>query len=185
MATGDLSRIRHLEGQLCINPTDLSTAFPHGGTAIGEYTRMRFNAREQFEGIATEAYGGSLIAKPYVGCRPIIRAVLRDWDPDALGKIHPNTTLASTGERSIDMNASQSGKNRGGYSPSPFILCFSPYDLENSQMVLFYRAVACPDEAEEINLSLAEEAGLGVAFEALVDATGRLGRAGIREILAL
>lgn len=184
MSTGDLARIRHLEGQLCVNPSSLSSSFPHGGTAIGEYREMRFNPREQFEGIATEAYGGSLIAKPYVGCRPIVRAVLRDWDPDALGKMFPNTTLASTGERSIVFTAGESGKNRGGYLATPFSLCFSPYDLENSQMLLLYRVIACPDDAADLQMALSDEAGLGVVFEALADSSKRLGMLGLRELLS-
>ncbi len=35
MGTTDVSQVLRVPGRLCINPTNLATAWPHGGTGLG------------------------------------------------------------------------------------------------------------------------------------------------------
>lgn len=185
MSAGNLQRVRHRYGRLCINPNSLSSAFPHGGTAIGEYREMRFDPQEEFAILTAEEYRAT-IAVIAAGRRPMLRAVLRDWDTDALSYIWPNTTAGGTsGDRTIDINAFETGKVRDGAELSGVVLCFSPYDLENSRMLLMYKAVPRVDEAASVQMNLPDESDLAIVFEAIPDSSGRFVRDGLREDLAL
>lgn len=183
MATRNPGNVRHIEGYLCVSPTDLSIAFPHGGTAIGMYREMRFKPNVIYKGLTSMSLSGQVYKTKYCGERPEVECVLRDWDPDALNMIWPNTTLGVNGKRVIDGNANETGKNRGGYEISTRYLCFSPKDLETDEMLLVYAAVPLVKDQAELALSIPEEFGLPLVWTATPNASGRNYKFGLRELL--
>ena len=64
MATAATRNILRIPGRLCVGPTDLTTAFPHGGTALGVTRALEFRfgyrtynaTAEEFGGVTTRAY---------------------------------------------------------------------------------------------------------------------------------
>ena len=181
MATANVRNILRSPGSLCINPTDLTTAFPHGGTAIGVVRDLAFVFNMKTSETTGEEWGGVATRVFYDGEKPFIAAVLREFDDDAISNIFPNTAEGTVSQtRQINMVANSG--NRAGFdlTGQSFILVFSPDDVDRKNFILLHRAVPAVEETSRLNLKLSEEVGLGVVFWATPDADNEVYRIGKR-----
>jgi hypothetical protein len=188
MATANVNQIRTIPGRLIKDPTDLSSAPNFGGTPLGLFRDVEFRFGYRTELITAMEYGGTPVESVYLGETAVLAGLLRSEDADAIGSIFPNSTLGtSSGERTIDGNAFQTGKNRSGYllSSKAIKLLFAPKDYERDPFIVIYKAIPALEEAAALQLAVTREYGIAVAFHAIPDSTGRLYRIGRREDIAL
>ena len=188
MSAPDVRDVLRVPGKLVINPTDITAAFPHGGTEIGlvRDSQLRFGYRTDL--VHAEEWGGQPVESVYCGEVALFAAVLREWDDDALSNVFPNTgTGAISGNRTILGRVSGGSFNRAGYllSGKSFVLCFSPRSVDRHPMVIVRKAIPMVEETALLQLSLAEELGIGVVFQAIPDSSGRLYDVGKRGDLTL
>lgn len=188
MATANIGDVLKLPGRLCANPTDLSLAFPHGGTALGLTRAAEFRFGIQTSLVTAEEWGQQPVEAVYTGDVAVFGCVLREWDDDAIGAVFPNTGTGDiSGNRTILGRVDGVGVNRAGYlfSSQSLVLLFSPRSVDRHPMVLIRKALPMPDETAMIQASLAQEFGIGVVFQAIPDATDRTYDIGKREDLTL
>ena len=188
MSTGSVRDVLRVPGKLVINPTDITAAFPHGGTELGltRDSEMRFGIKTEL--VHAEEWGNQPVESVYCGESAVFAAVLREWDNDALSNIFPNTGTGSvSGDKTILGRVDGVGVNRAGYllSGKSFILLFSPKSVDRHPMVIIRKAIPMVEESSLLQLSLAEELGIAVVFQAIPDSSDRLYDVGKREDLTL
>lgn len=179
MATADLNQVLQVPGRLCISPTDLTTAFPHGGTALGEVYQATAMQTSSWFDVRAEEFGGIPVDSVFSGESWVFGAVLRQFDETAIGTVFPNTVTGTTtkrvGIKSWFDAASPVRPGTLGSSRSVKLL-FSPLDSDRNRAVIFYRAM--PRVADTMALALAfnKRVEVPVLFVAMPDASSRLVR---------
>lgn len=171
-------------GSLCIDPTDLTAAFPHGGTALGVVRDEEFRPgmiervnRSEFMGSAVEVY--------QTGQDPIFVCVLRQWDDDALSAAWPDVDTSGTNPMirgRVSTNAARAGLK---LSSKAVALCFSPRALDTDRFIVLYKAIPVIQEGASIVVNLGAEVGIGMMWRGIPDATGRLYDIGTRTDITL
>ena len=188
MSIASVQKILHLTGSICINPTNLASDFPHGGTAIGltRGAECRFNVQTSL--VRAEEWGGAPVESFYTGESAVFAFVLRTFDNDGVAAIFPNTSTGSvSGDTMIDGRTSGVGVNRAGYALSnkSVKLLFSPKSVNLQPMVLGRKAVPMIEESAMLQMSVNKEIGFGVVFQAIPDSSGKLYEIGLKEDLTL
>lgn len=173
MADHDLDDVLRVGGRLCINPTDKTQDFPHGGTALGVISDVVWKPIFKTEAslAADDKFAGSAQEHYFLGEDGILGVELRQWHNDVINTIFPNTTLGTSGLRIIgdaDHSATpfRPGRRLSGRAVK---LLFSPDDQDNHPAVLFPKAVPMLEETAELNLVVIDEYRLLVLFHALWD----------------
>lgn len=175
MATpSPLNQLR-IPGKLCINPTDLSAAFPHGGTALGMTKKNEFFPNASYLPVLGEEYGGAVVDLIFTGERPRFVCYLREWDSDAIGHIFHNASGAV-----VTFDAKTEG-SRGGVSlyGNAAKLYFSPDAPTAAVGLLGYSAVPMIEASAAMQFAPAEEIGLAVAWEFTPNSSGKIGQIGL------
>lgn len=185
MGSPDIRNIMHLDGYLCLNPTDVSTDFPHGGTAIGEMRDGEFRYGERERLIIAEEFGRVAVDGFRVMESPVLTAVLREWDDDALAAVFPDTTTGASGRVVIRGDVGTNGRRAGGLlSDLAVTLCFSPRSLDQHSFIILYSAIPVLRRTVH-ELRTDREIGTLVAFYGLPDASQRLYRVAHRSDVIL
>ena len=188
MAAPSVRDVLRIPGKLVINPSNINAAFPHGGTELGLVRDSEMRVGIKTELVHAEEWGGQPVEAVYCGETALYAAVLREWDDDAISNIFPNTAAgAISGNRSILGSVAGSGINRAGtlLSSKSFVLLFSPKAVDRHPMVILRKAIPMVEESSMLQLSLAEELGIGVVFQCVPDANDKLYDIGKREDLTL
>ncbi len=173
MSTPDLGAVLHVPGRLCFNPTNLSTAWPHGGTGLGEKKQLVVKPMRSYSTIKEEAFGQEVIDVLDMGESWMLACIFRSLDGDMLGKAFPSTfTGTSSGLKGI----SYPGSFRAGTlkSDSAFKLLFTPDDEDRHPWVYFPNTLMLVDESAELALDIPEELGVSAVFHATRDSTARV-----------
>lgn len=175
MASSDAQKIvGPVEGFLCIDPTDLTAAFPHGGTAIGTVRDEEFRPGPQERAIFAEEYGVN-IEVYHAGWDPVFLCVLRDYDDDAVSAIWPDVTTTGLSRPGLQARVSANDFRAGKrMSDLAVKLLFSPRALDAHKFIVLYKAIPIVQPDASILLNLGDEIGTGVMFRGIPDATGRL-----------
>ena len=188
MATGNPRNIRRFRGRLAWNPTDLTAAFPHGGTELGLVRDLIFRFGIETEEIRAEEWGNIPTEYVYKGSSAFLAAFLREFDNDAIGTIFPDAPKGSaTGDQIIRGAASGAGVTFGGVLLSTVsgVLVVSPDSPERQEFLLLYNAFPMPEETAELQISAGAEVGMAVVFRACPDSTDRMWNIGKRRDLSL
>ena len=193
-----------IAGRLCVDPTDIgdTAEFPYGGTALGITRGAEFRFGIKSSIVTAEEWGGQAVESVYGGEVAVFAFVLREFDNDAISNIFPNTSAGSvSGDRVIEGAVSGAGVNRAGYllsnkavkllfapqvdktTTTPGSSTFIPYDEQ--PMVLIRKAIPMVEETAMLQLSLAQEIGIGVVFQAIPDANEKLYVVGKRGDISL
>lgn len=182
MATASALNLLRMPARLVKNPTDLSTTFPYGGTALGLARELvfRFGTKTHAEYAEEWATHTRVF---YCGDVGYLAAILRDWDVDAIGNVFVTGSTGSSGGPLVapDVNAS----TRAGTLLSGSSILVAPLAPDVYPAVLLYNALPHPEDAAELNYSRKNEAGVGAAWEACPDANGRTYAVGVLEDLTL
>ncbi|MBX3467183.1 MAG: hypothetical protein KF878_09840 [Planctomycetes bacterium] len=176
MAAPNVNASYLVSGRLARGVTDLSAAFPHGGTELGLVGSARLVWAQQYVPLVAEETNAPA-AVLFVGGQVSFGCFMESWDPDALAAF-PSTTLSS-GDRRIDIP----GSTLPGTVVTPWTnLLFSPNNPEHPALLLF-RAVPMVETAQEINLSAYRPLSVSLAFLGLPDDTDRVAQFGRRALL--
>lgn len=187
MSVAVTRKVLRIPGRLCADPSDLTAAFPHGGTALGitRDAEFRFGASKHV--ITAEEWGNIPCEVIVGGETAVMGCVLREFDNDMVKKVFLNpATGSSSGDQVINSKA-PAATLKPGYrlSLKGFKLLFSPKSVDTHPHILMYNALPILDEAALVQASLAEELGIAVAFHAVPDSSGRVYAIGKREDLTL
>jgi len=188
MGTPTIRTALEVPGRLAWGCTDLTAAFPHGGTELGFVGQVAFEPGEGVQEITAEETGRVVEVVATI-TRPVLTAVLRDADDDALGHVFLNTSTGSTtGRTVVDIG----GTNRAGYlyAGRSGVLVFTPESViegndDVHRMVVFYKAVPHTQAQAKLALVLGTKEEIPVAFIGIEDSSGRLVKAGFRADLSL
>ncbi len=170
MGALDPTKVHRVQGNLCVDPDDLSEVFPHGGKAIGitHYVTLLPTTRKFL--LTAEEYGRETTEELYMGRDWVVSCLIRQWDNDMITTMFPNTAVGgTTGDRVI--------KEPGGLAPGVPLstravkLCFSPIDAAQPGFIV-YRALPQVEIAARFRFHLISELGFIAVFRALRDANG-------------
>lgn len=176
-------------GQLCINPTNLAIAFPHGGTGlgvVGDVVLKQIFLTEKARG-ADDRHAGESLETWYVGESWIMAWTLRQWDNDPLNAWYQQRIAGATRTVIADQYSGVAGVRRPGtkLSTSAVKLLFSPNNPSNPG-VIFYKAVPIFEDEHEIQLSATEEQKVAIMAEAMYhQSIGKLYKMGLLSELTL
>lgn len=188
MATADARSILYVPAKLCHTPTNLSNAFPHGGTALGTVARMMFKPNVLTSEVIGEEFGGVTRDVIYCGENAVFACFLRGWDNDVLQKLFPNTSAGtSSGNRYVRFEPGVSGQNRPGLtlSDSSVKLFVSADSPDHHPSLIIYNAIPMLDEAAELAFRSPQELGFPAVFRCAPDTTGRVYAMGWRKDLSV
>lgn len=178
MADADLARAIRNPGRLCLAPTDLSTDFPHGGTALGLVRDVELAWGVEVSTVVAEEWGEP-VEKHWVGGAPVLALVLEQWDKDALSRVfarvvRPPTASPTSGLQGLFRVEGQRPGYGLGVVPALEKLLFSPLDPRHPA-VLFRRPVAELAVQARLALSLQDDAVFPLVFTATRDDSGKAG----------
>lgn len=184
MSLPDLTRVLNSPGKLCYGPTDLSIAFPHGGTAIGSIYKCGVTHIDTRREIKDESMGSEVHDIIWCGENWALSAILREYNNEGISLLFNNSAPGGFTQRAV---VSSPGSNRPGmlYSARAVVLLFSPLDADRLPAVIFYKAVPLPEESARMALAMSERLEIPAVFLALRDATNRIASWGLLKDLSL
>ena len=184
MATADSSNLIYVPGRLVKPPTDLSAAFPYGGTALGSAAEIIFQPNLETHEIRAEEFGGEIIERLYGTETALLGALMRGYDDDALAAIFQDTAAGGkTGARVVSFPGSTRAGSLG--SALSFKLFFAPLDEEHHPALLIYKAIPLIEASARLRFSAGEEWGYPVMFQGIRDGSSRVYAMGRMEDLTL
>lgn len=194
MATDDPRKVLRVPGRLAIGPTDLTLAWPHGGTGLGAVRGVRL---KRFGGLwpaTSEAHGGAPVEYLEAGESWALACTVRTHQDDVIRRIFPNTASGTTSQRRV---VSAPGSVHAGdwVSGRSVVLVFTPEGATQAKsatatdadapFVVLYRALPLLAADIEIPLELGEDYALDVVFQGIPDSSGRVLAMGPRVDLTL
>ena len=171
MALPDLTKIRRFRGRIVANPTNLSVAFPHGGTALGLTRTGEFRFNPQIGWITAEEYGNKKVDGVFAGEDVLFAAVMRNFDADMINTVFPNTVAGSGGTRVIRHRKTDRGLL---LAKNAVKLLFAPLATDDHEHILIYRAIPFVELAAKLQLSANVEGSVAVAFYGTIDDSDRV-----------
>jgi hypothetical protein len=185
MATPVSRNVIRMPGRLIKDPTSLSSDTP-GGTELGIVRDIYWMPGLKVERLHAEEFGAK-IAAPVVEEHAIMACTLRSWDDSMISAVFRNVQTSQYNETGILGKVSGSGVNRAGYDMvnKGFKLFFLPDSPDYHRSLIFYNAVPVVDESLQLQLSISEEFGLSIMFEAFPDSRGWTYAFDMRDALTL
>ena len=185
----DVERAMDVPGRLAFGVTDLTAAWPHSGTGMGFVDKVFVDWSAPVYPVTAMEYGGEVVEEIALAENVILECVLRDDDPDAIGKNALNTSAGSpSGFKILEAG----GTNRAGYfyTARQSVVVFTPQsviDGEDDQhdMVVFYNALPRMAESQRIAHHANTERQYALSFRATRDSSNRLVQIGRRSDLSL
>jgi len=167
-----ISKILVQPGRLVKAPTDLTAAFPHGGTSLGLTEDGITLSREKYwEEVTVEEYGIEPVKVVHLGERVSFSVQLAEWTDTTLDLIWSGFTVA--GSTSTLKNAEWPGDGATMYpgkdlADNSIILLFSPAVTTAPQKIALFRK-AVPVSTTVIELKHKVKSLLACEFIALRD----------------
>jgi len=174
MANENLQRLTFQSGKLSINPTDLTTAYPHGGTSLGYAREIAVSPSQVTTYVRAEEFGQTIVDAVEGGRSWVIGANLRGWDDDAINTVFPGTAVGTTTSRRYITETTATPLAGALLGSRSVVLLFTPDDTDNHPIVLFRRALPLVAETADLMLSLASEFTIPVLFVAIPDTNGKI-----------
>jgi hypothetical protein len=165
-------------GRLAFGCTDLTAAWPHGGTGLGFMGTVFVDLDSPVYPVRAMEYGGEIVDEIAQGGNVMIRAVLRDDDPHAIEQAALNSAEGTvTQMRGIE----HPGSNAAGYfySTRGTVVVFTPESVidgndDQHDMVVFFNALPRLQEAASIAMHARAERQYPIAFRGIRDSSGRI-----------
>lgn len=172
MAAGASSQTIRATGRWVVNPTDLATAYPHGGVEVGRSQSVVMQPLGVPYVIESEALGAPTdVLEP--ANRFVVSFFLRGWDDEAVEQFLANgqSVGSLTGRAGWDAPGSSApGSSALGRSVS---MLFAPRDTNHAPAMLIRRGVPHWTPASELAWSRNDELGIPITVECLPDTSGQ------------
>jgi len=163
-------------GRLCHTPTDLSAAWPHGGTGLGNVTAAKLYVQTTGSRVVVAEEFGEVV-ETIKGGRSVWLAVsLRDWDADSLALVWSKTAGSISGNPLLSIPSTPRA-GRLGSSDAKKIL-WTPRDQTNGVAVLLYAAIPELDEELVVRFSVFSEMMQAVVFRAVRNSSDNIAQIG-------
>lgn len=177
MAAVDLRKILRVPGRLAVNPTDMTTAWPHGGTGLGAVAGMKLLPQFSYYRVKEEAQRETQ-AVYWTGADPVFRALIRSpFDADGVSTFWPlSSTGTVSGEKVITL---PSTSQLPGMTVPSVVLVFTPDDQYLHRGVIFRKAYPLIADTAELSFDMNDEQALLVEFAATRDSSERVLSVGI------
>lgn len=184
MGSPDPRSVMRVVGALCANPTDLTVAFPHGGTALGLVTDVVFKPNLRRQELRAEEFGNETVDVIINSETVILGVRVRGQDRDMWDLLWEDpVTGSATGERVAEYpGATRTGNLASARSAK---ILYSPRNTEGHPALLLYRATLLLDEVQDIALTGKREMTIPALFHGIRDTSGRVYAMGRLEDLTL
>jgi len=185
MAAPSTQNMLRIPGKLVKDPTDLSAAYPYGGTELGLVHQAMFKPQAKHHPITAEEWGEQTVEVISGGTSVLFGVTLRGMDNDAWSSVWPDTATGSpSGDKTIRFRVDNS---RAGslLSASSMILLFVPEAVMRHRAVIIRDAIPVVVEDASIQFSASEEIALDVIFYGRPDSSERVAQIGYIKDLAL
>ena len=174
MAAGSASRILRAPGRLVAAPTDLSLAYPYGGTEVGKTRLVTLTSIDTTFRIECEGLGGEpsdILEGPQ---RFIFTCFLRGWDDDAVRHFLSRNYVQ--GDQSGHAVFRAPNSRFGGASALGRAVSFLyvPDDPVHAPACLVYRGIPDWSDGAEVAWQRGEELGIPLAVDCIRGATGKM-----------
>ena len=185
MASSDTRKILKGTHRLILTPTNLSAAFPYGGTEIGIARNMEFRWGARGHTERAEEHGGQAHRRLWTGDWAAMAGVLRSWDSEALASADPTYVAGGSGNAIAEYVADDDGSRGGRFLTGVAILAVHLKSPTSQPAALLYNGLPIQNPNEALILSARREGGLHFMSEGALDATGRVYQVGMLEDLTL
>ncbi len=178
MAAPATKNMLRIPGTIVKDPTNLSAAYPYGGTILGLVHQIVFKPMAKSHAQTAEEWGEQVVEVFYGGTSVILAATLRGMDDDAYAAVWPDTETGSpSGEKKVTI-LTTAGRAGSKLSALSMKILFVPESAIRHRAVLIRDAI--PIVAEDASLAFAssEEIALSVAFLARPDSSDRVAEIG-------
>ncbi len=184
MAAGNVGDILRNPGRVVVNPTNLSNAYPYGGSEIGKTRGVVLQPLGS--GFRIEAEGlGEATDVLESRIEYVVGFVLRGWDKSALQLLFSGGYAAgAVSQRPVWSEPGNVTPGQSAYSRGVSLL-FVPDDPVNVPALLVYHGVPGWPEGVEVALQRGEEFAFAVALDCLRDSNGNILAVGILADLSL
>lgn len=174
MVAGNASRILRAPGRLVVNPSDLTVAYPYGGTEVGKTRLVTLTSLGTAYRVECEGLGGEPSDILEAPARFVFSCFLRGWDDDAVEHFFADNFVqgAKTGHSLIR----EPGLRVGGSSAlsRAVSLLYVPDDPIHAPACLVYRGVPDWNDGAEIAWQRNEELGIPLAVDCVRGTTGKI-----------
>jgi hypothetical protein len=171
-------------GRLIVTPTDLSGSYPYGGTFVGKarlvtLLPMGVGVRVPSEGLGD---AGDILEADH---RYVFSCFLRGWSDPALELLFgDNYSAGDTTGHAVFSSPGTAVTGTSALARAKKII-FVPDDTIHAPAILIYSGVADWAEGSELAWQRAEELGLPIIIECMVDSSGNVLEIGRLEDLTL
>lgn len=161
-------------GRLVKDPTDLSAAFPYGGTELGLVSEVVVRPRAKHQVLTAEEWGELPWDVVYGGTSFLFGCLLRGVDDDAYAAIWPDTASGTpSGDKKV-LIRDDNGRAGTLLSTLSMELLFVPDAALRHRAVIIRDALPAVAEDAEIRFSMTEEWGLRVVWYCRPDSSNRI-----------
>lgn len=171
MSAGVPTSTRFSGMRLVVNPTNLASAYPYGGTEIGLVRELEEIEVTQDTTITAEEFGGVAVETTVAVGTLVVACNLRGWDKDAISLLPFAVSKGSGARYSITTDAN--GTTRAGVASTYHSLLMVPDDRTNGIARILYRVGVHKDWTARTQRSYGREFGLPIIFVATLDQYGR------------
>jgi len=184
MGASAVGKVIRVKCRLIKDPTDLSLAFPYGGTELGLTRRVVWRVQPIRGDITAEEYHGAVVETLQGAKNAIVTCVLSEYDPDAYSTLWEGVTTATASGHPLLVHTMTTQRGELGSDRAVSILIV-PQATEEHPALYFPRAIPLIDESADIAHQLPEEWGVPCVYRAIPDATGRVFIEGVLEDITL
>ena len=173
MALLDPAKSLRVPARLCADPTDLATAFPHGGTDLGLVSNIVFRPNLKSRIVEAEEYGGEVVETIVAGESPILAVFLTGFNNEMTSRVFRETAVgSSSGDQVIRYTSTTVAGTLG--SAKKFKMLLSPRDTTDHPGLLFYNALPLIEEIAEFRWSIDDSLGVPAVFRGIRDSNGKV-----------
>lgn len=180
MAAIDVNTSYLANVRLAYGCTNLATAFPHGGTALGLCGNVYVFVQSESKALLAEETNAA-VEVLWLGGDVTVSGTLNNWDNDALAFFNPNTSTVSSATV-IDFPGTDVVP--GAPTTTYTNVVFSPLDSSHPGVVL-YVAAPVPEVNARMALSAYRWLELPFVLVGLPNGSGNVGRMGKFSVLSV
>lgn len=180
-----LEQMSYIEGRIVLTPTDLTAAYPYGGTDLGVWGRIVSTWRAIRGELTAQEWYGRTVDHIESGYRFALGAVLRSYNATAWDEVFSIATTTDTQTGLPGLAETIDSQRAAKSSDRAVKILFAPDATEDHPAIYIPAAVPLLEVVAAMTLSRDKEAQIPCAFEPLPDATGRLYQANLLKAITL
>jgi hypothetical protein len=156
------------------DPTDLSAAYPYGGTELGQVTDEAFRYGATHRTIEAEEWGNQVVEVVHGGTSCVFACHLRGFDDDAISAMFLDTAATTPSLNRAHRLRTTQGRAGTLMSANSMILLFVPKARIRHHAILMWNAAPVLSAETALALHMSSEVTIPVMWYGLPDATGRV-----------